>query len=291
MLRILPALRAEAAADVAGDHADLVLGDAQDVGGQRGSHAMRVLHVGVERVALLARVPGAESAARLHVLRVDTCDDVAPADHARGAAEGGLGRRAVADLVDVRDVVGALLPHRGAPHRVRRRGHRGKRLVVDLQQLGCVLGLGEGVGHDHRDRIPDVARALTRQAVVGRRPHRRAVGPLALEGHLHRAKLGDVGAGEDGQHAGRAPRAGGVDGHDPRVGVDRAHDHGVCLAGQVHVVVKAPSAPHEADVLEPLDRLADSELSHGPVVTHFDGAGSSPGAISLLPIRKKLHDP
>ena len=181
MLGILPALGAEAAADVAGDHADLVLGDIEDVGGERRPHAVWVLHVGVQRVALLARVPRPDGAARFHILGVDPGDDVATAHHACGAGEGGLGRRAVADLVHVADVVGAFVPYRGPTDRLRRRRHRGQRLVVDPYPFGGILGLGQRLGHHHRDRIADVTRALARETAVRRGEHRRAVRALAME--------------------------------------------------------------------------------------------------------------
>src|SRR5207245_11627585 len=83
VLGILPALGAEGAAHVADDHADRVLGHAEDAGGQRVAHAVGILHVGVERVAALARIPGAQRAARLQVLRVHARAHAAAADDAR----------------------------------------------------------------------------------------------------------------------------------------------------------------------------------------------------------------
>src|SRR5438132_12629641 len=75
----------------------------------------------------------------------------------------------------------------------------------------------------------------------------------------------------------RARRAPVVDLHDPRVRMNRPYDDGVGLAGEIHIVVKTAFAPYEADVLETFDWLTDSELSHGPLVTHVDGAGSRSG--------------
>jgi hypothetical protein len=59
------------------------------------------------------------------------------------------------------------------------------------------------------------------------------------------------------------------------------------LAGEIHIVVKTALTSHEADVFETLDWLTDSELSHGPVVTHVDGAGSRSGN-SLAAWRVKI---
>ena len=264
VLGVLPALGAEGAADVAHDHADRVLGHLEDVGGQRVAHAVRILHVGVERVAALAGIPGAQRAARLQVLRVHARDHVAPAHHPRGAREGRVGRGLVAGLVQVGDVVRAGVPHRGpAAGRGGRGGHRGQRSVIDLDPCGGVLGLGERLGHDHGDRIAHVAHALAGQRLVRRREHRRAVRALALERHRHGAeRIAQVGAREDRQHAGQLRGGLRVDAREARVGVDRAHDHGVRLPGEIDIVVEAALAPHEAHVLEALDPLPDPELSH-----------------------------
>jgi hypothetical protein len=100
--------------------------------------------------------------------------------------------------------------------------------------------------------------------MMRRRPHGRAVGTLALERHLHGAErlLREVRAREDGDDARSLARRGGVDAANPRVGVDRAHDHRVRLPGHVHVVVEPAAAAQQPAVLEPLDALADAELTH-----------------------------
>ena len=85
--------------------------------GQRVAHAMRVLDVGVERVAVLAGIVDAERAARLHVLGVDPGDDVAARGPRDPPGERGVGGRLVAGLEDVGDVVGALVPDRRAARR------------------------------------------------------------------------------------------------------------------------------------------------------------------------------
>src|SRR5262249_38494240 len=74
VLGILPTLGAEAAADVAGDDAHLMLGDLEDVAGERRPDAVWVLHVRVERVAILAGIVDAERAPRLQVLRMHAAD-------------------------------------------------------------------------------------------------------------------------------------------------------------------------------------------------------------------------
>ena len=266
VLHVGPALRAEAAADVAGDDADRGLGDAEDVDREHVAHPVRVLEVGIERVAILARVVIAERPARFDELRVHAGDDVAPPYDMRRAREGGIGRRPVAHLEHVGDVVGAFVPDgRAAGVGCRgRRGDRGQRIVVDRDQFGGVLRLRGGLGDDQRDRVADVAHAAAREAGVRRREHRRAVGAFALKRHRRRAETvrGDVVAGEDRKHAGRCDRSYGIDGADRRMRVRRAQDVGVRLAGQVHVVDEASLAAEEARVLEPLDGLTDAELAH-----------------------------
>ena len=70
VLDVLPALGAEAAADILRDHPHLALGHLEHALRQHVAHAMGVLHVGIEDHAILALVVGAERAARLHVLGV-----------------------------------------------------------------------------------------------------------------------------------------------------------------------------------------------------------------------------
>src|SRR5262249_20990867 len=98
MLRILPALGAEPAADIAGDDPDLALGDFEDTSGERLSHPVRVLHVGVEGEPVLARIPDADRTARLHEMRIDPTDDVASCDDVRRLGEGRFSGSLVAGL-------------------------------------------------------------------------------------------------------------------------------------------------------------------------------------------------
>ena len=122
VLGVLPTLGAETAADVVGDHADAVLGDLEDVLGQRVAHAVRVLHVGPDRVAAVAFIVAADHAARLHVVRVDPADHVAAFDHPRGFRECGIRVGGVAGLEHVGDVVRAFVPDRRRAGRDRLRG-------------------------------------------------------------------------------------------------------------------------------------------------------------------------
>src|SRR5262249_26945194 len=101
VLRILPALGTAAAAAVAAADAKMILRDLEDAPRQHVPHAMRILHVGIKREAAVARLVGTEAPARLHELRVDARNDVAPPDDLRRPCKGGLGLGFLADLEDM----------------------------------------------------------------------------------------------------------------------------------------------------------------------------------------------
>ena len=267
VLDILPALRAEAAAHVAAHHADLALRHLEHHVGEHVAHAVRIVHVGVERVAVFRRIIGADRAARLHVLRVDARDHVAPFDDMRGLGECRLGRRAVAALGGVRDVVRILVPH---TRRIRLRSfgdrrHRWQRIVVHDDEFRRVLRLRQRLGDHHRHRIADITCAIDDERGTLRREHRRAVALLARHRSLrHRnAVVRVVGPGVYRDHARRSFGRRGVDRADPRMRVRRAHEHAPGLPVQRLVVLIAALAGEQPHILEATDRLADAELHRG----------------------------
>jgi hypothetical protein len=93
---------------------------------QHVADAVRVVDVGIERVAVLAGIVGADGTTRLHVLGMHPADHITPPDDVMGAGEGGLGLGLVAPFIGVGDVVGVLVPD---PRRIRqcRVGGRGDR--------------------------------------------------------------------------------------------------------------------------------------------------------------------
>ena len=265
MLGILPALGAEPAADIAGNDADPAFRDLEDAGRERLAHPVRVLHVGVERKALLARVPHPDRAARFHEMGVDPADHVAALDDVRRRGKGGLGRGPVSGLEQVRDVVRAVGPHRDpALGRGGGVGDRGQPLVIDGDQLGGVLCLRQGLGDDKGDRLADIAHAPLREAEMSAGEHRRAVRALALERHAHGAELGrdEIVAGHDQCDARRRLRSREVERADAGMGVRRAQHIGVELAEEVVVVLETAVAAQQALVLETPHRLPDPELAH-----------------------------
>ncbi len=87
------------------------------------------------------------------------------ADNAIGFGQCGIDRGFVADLVKERLVARVLVPDRWRIRRKRSFGADcgGQRLVADVDQFGGVLCLVQCVGDDERDRISDIADAITRQ--------------------------------------------------------------------------------------------------------------------------------
>src|SRR6185437_11030455 len=70
-----PSLRA---ADIVSHHPHFTFRHLEDLVGQHVADAVRIIAVGVQRVAVLAGVVCTDQHARLHVLCVDSGDDVAP---------------------------------------------------------------------------------------------------------------------------------------------------------------------------------------------------------------------
>ena len=74
-----------------------------------------------------------------------------------------------------------------------------------------------------------------------------------------REPVGDVVvAGEDREHARRGERCCLVDGRDMRMGVGRAHDHGMRHLRQADIVGKAASAGEETKILLAPHRLTNA---------------------------------
>ena len=127
--------------------------------------------------------------------------------------------------------------------------HGVERVVVDLDELGRVLGEVAVAGDDDGDRLADVAHGVDRGGVL-----RHAGLDPGREGPRER---GDVRPGEHADDAGRRERRRGVD-LDPRVGELRAHDRGVERAGDGGEIVEEPAlAAQQRVVLDPQHAAAD----------------------------------
>ena len=136
-------------------------------------------------------------------------------------------------------------------------GDHRKRLVVDVDQLQAVLGEVLALGHHHSHRLAGEPHFVDRQHVAGVGA---VAGQLDLGGdRLHHG--GEIGAGEDIDHAVEREGLARVDRGDPGVGVGAEHEgqvQRVDRRGQV--VDEASLAPQEVVVLSPQNALPDSAL-------------------------------
>ena len=154
----------------------------------------------------------------------------------------------------------------GAPgvERLRRVGHDGQRLVVDVDELERVARDVLRLRDDERDLLALETHLVGRQhglGVVGQRRH-----PGEAEGLEHRA-------GDDRLDTGERLGGGRVDRVDPRVRERAPQDGAVEHAGQLHVVDVVALAAQEADVLLAMhateaDRVAGCAEGHRSL---FDG--------------------
>ena len=186
-------------------------------------------------------------------------------DDVLGVGEGGVDRVLVAHHQPDRDIVGGLVPHRGRTglDRVFDIDHRRQRLVVDLDELGGVLGLEQRFGDDKGDALAQGAHFADGEDRAQRAVALRSAHILRHDRRESAKTVGrDIRSGENGEHAGRGLGLGGIDALDAGMGV-RRHDHdAMALLRQVDVVDKAAAAGNEAWVLEPGYRLTDAELDH-----------------------------
>jgi hypothetical protein len=150
-------------------------------------------------------------------------------------------------------------------------GHRGQRLVLDLDELERVLGQVPAVRHDHRDALADVPHLVRGQAAPG------VPGRVGAEVGHRVAQLGGLGPGDHRVHAGGRLRLGRLDPRDPGVRVRATQHGGVQGARRDPVGDVAAAAEQELPVLDAADRLADP-APLGRVVADRRGAGG-PGLI------------
>ena len=141
----------------------------------------------------------------------------------------------------------------------------GRAVVVDLDQLGGILGLLQRLGHHQRHRIADMAHAVEHQHRPRGLAARAAVAVLQRHQAGHVAEIGllDVLAGQDQQHARRLGGSRRIDLLYVGMGMRRAqHVHARRRSIQLGVVRITPAARQQPGILEPANRLTDTELRH-----------------------------
>ena len=247
-------LAAEAPADIGRDDADLVLGQPDVTGHQRehGADGVRRLRGHPDREFAVDLVELGDAAARLDRGHVDARDVDVLLDRHVGFREGTIGGRPVAPL-PVPDVVVLLVLLIGTQHRGPRLqrllgvDHHGEGLVLDLHGSRAIgSGIAAG-GEDAGDLLCLVHHLFDREHHLGVRHEGR---------HPVEVVLGEVLAGDDGEHARNGQRLRGIDLHDLGVGVGAAHDVEIQHARKLEVVDVGALAPDEAGVLLALHRVS-----------------------------------
>ena len=261
LLGVMVDLRAEAAADIGGDDAQFRLGDVEDERAHQQADHMRVLARRKKRVVAGGAVEFADRGARLHRVRNETVVDEVELDDARGLGEGGIDRGEVAEAPVVTEIARHIGKDLRCPRLQRLAGVDDRRLldILDLDLVGRLARLIEGLGDDDGDRVADVAHVVGRERRVRRLGHRRAVFRMNLPtaGQPADAIRRHVLAGEDSGDAGGLRRGGGVDAGYPRMCIGAAQDVGVELVRAVDVVGVGALSGQKAVILAPPDRRSD----------------------------------
>ena len=262
-------LHAKAAADVGHAHAHLLGFGLQGLGHGR-AHAGGHLRAEVHLHAAIRIGPGAYCA-RLDRQRSQALVRDVELDHVRRALKGRRAGRRIAVARLAGQVVGCVGQHaRRAVQRRGQSGHRRQFFVVDPHGLGGVLGLLQSVGHHGGHRLADKAHHLVRQ----RRALRRGAGAAVsarerhARGHGRHALRGQLGAGQDGAHAGQLFGLGRVHAADRRVRVRRPHEHQTAVARLAQIVGVAALALEERVVLHAQNGVAATEAGDGGVCGH-----------------------
>ena len=267
LFRIDEDLRAEAAADVRRDHAQLVLRRHADEGRDHEARDVRVLRRVPQRQRVVAGIVIGERGARLDRVRHQAVVDDVELGDVLGARERRLGRLLVAEMPLVDRVVrrDVMDQRRALRLRLRRIGDRGQHLVIDVDLLARVLRLRQGLGDHDRDRVADVVRLVAGDRRMRRHLHRRAVLRRDRPAADQIADLvgREIGAGQHRDDAGHAFRFGAVDLLDLRVRVRRADEIDVGLARAVDVVGVLALAGDEPVVFLAADCRADPGRAHG----------------------------
>ena len=196
----------------------------------------------------------------------------------RGMGKGGGGRGLVADLDIDAEIAGGFVPQlrRARFQRVGGKCDRRQRVVCNVQPLGRVFRLGDGVGDDHRDRLADIARLVGRQREMAGRDQLAA----AAHGHVGRVHQpgivrdgpepgsGIIGPGQHRQDTGCSERRAGVDRPDPRMRMGRAHDDRMHKPRQRQIIDKAAAAGQEPPVLLAPHRPPNAVLHPAAAARH-----------------------
>ena len=269
LLGVVLALRAEAAADIRCDDAHRIFGDRELLGDEL-PDVVRDLRRRVDHdlvpVEPARRRGDRRDRARLERGAGDAMVDELDGDHVLRLREGFLGGGGVAAQEAHDEIAGGL---RVELRRVRLRrvadvDDRRQRRPVDRDQLRGVERLIARSGDHQGDRFADVPDAVARERPARRLIHFRAVGAGDAPQRCHRpdAVGRHVGAGVDGDDAGRGGRGPRVDPVDAGVRVRRAHERAGELAFEPEVGDELSLADEKAQVFAAAHRRADTFGMH-----------------------------
>ena len=216
----------------------------------------------MEREASARGVMYADRRARLHRVHDHAAVDELEPGNVRGLGEGGGHLLAVAEVIVERDIAGRFVvdERRARARRFLRPHHGRQRIDVDLDRLGGVLCLQQGVGDDEGHGITDEADLVGRQCRPWGPLHGRAVPVVERDDAFERAIGGKIGAGIDAEHARHVARRRRIDALDHAMGNAAADHHGIGFAGELDVVGVAALSTHQHRVFGAPHRLADAEF-------------------------------
>ena len=275
LLGIEEQLHAETAAHVGRHHAETVLRQLEDVGGQQPADAVRTLGRGGEGETPVARVVGSHRAARFHRIGDQAVVDQGQLDHVLGLGETRLGGLAVAALPVEAEIAGDFVPHQRLSRIIGGCGYRRSMqdFVIDRDQLGRVLGLGQGSGDDESDAVADMPRLAFRQQRMLDQHDAAAVAVLQRHdaGDAADAVLLQIGGGVHAKDSWCLRRRRRVDSADAGMGVRRPQHVSHGLARKRHVVGIAAVTGDESRILGAAHRLTHAELSHAEEALSWKG--------------------
>jgi hypothetical protein len=235
---------------------------------------------GVERIEIGLGVVFADRVARLHRRAGDAVAPAFELHDMRRLGECRIGRRFIPDIDIDHEVRRRLVPDFGGAglERIGRHCDCGQHLVIDVHQLGTVLGLIERLGDHNRDRFADIANLVGGQHRL--RPGEGVEAGANLHGDVRRpdqgrlmidrlqAVSGVILAGEHDDHAGRSLGRFRVDAADAGMGMMRAHHRHEARVRRIDIGDVIALAGEKSLVFLALHRLTDATRRFAPL-DHF----------------------
>ena len=200
---------------------------------------------------------------RLHRVGYQPVVGKAQLGNFRGMGECRIHRCLVTVTPVITGVVGYfVMDQRRVALGMRQINHGGQDFVINIDQLGGILGQAGRLGDDQRDLIAHMAHLALRQHRVRWLFHRTAV--LVVDqptaGQTAHLGLGQIGTGKDVQHTLGRSSARDVDRFDSCMRMRAAQKVGVTLARQHHVIGVLASAGQKTEILAAQDRFSDRRI-------------------------------